>query len=273
MIVFPNAKINLGLNILRKREDNYHDLQSIFLPIDLSDALEVVEDKSISGYEFYSSGLKIDAEAENNLVVKAYKLLKNDFDLPAVKIHLHKKIPFGAGIGGGSADASFMLRLLNEMFALQLKDEVLEKYAVRIGADCPFFIKNTPALVTGIGDKLQPIDVDFSDFKILLIKPQMNINTSKIFGEITPSLDAPNILQALSSPISNWKKLFKNDFENVIFERHHEIKEIKNKLYEAGAFYASMSGSGSVVFAFFEDKIKYPTIKFPCDFFECKLIN
>ncbi len=252
MIVFPNAKINLGLNILSKRDDGYHNLQSFFLPVDIKDVLEVVVNKDSNNIDFFNSGLKINTPQNENLVVKAYNVLKKDFDLPPVKIHLHKVIPFEAGIGGGSADASFMLKLLNNKFELQLSVEKLEKYAKTIGADCPFFIKNKPALVQGIGDVLETINYDFSKFTVAIIKPNINLNTSKMFKYITPNKNVEDLRNLLKHPIEDWKYLFKNDFEKVIFNRHKELADIKNKMYEQGAVYSAMSGSGSTIFGFFD---------------------
>lgn len=273
MIVFPNAKINLGLNILRKRPDNYHDLQSIFLPIDLKDALEVIVDKSIKDFKFTNTGLTIDAPAEKNHVIKAYKLLKNNFDLPPVKIHLHKVIPFGAGIGGGSANASFMLKLLNNLFDLKQTNEKLEEYAKKIGADCPFFIKNKPAYVEGIGDILSDIDYDFSNISVFLVKPNINLNTAKVYSFIKPNENVPELPEELNTPIENWKNTFTNDFENVIFSRHPEISKIKEKMYENGALYSSMSGSGSSVFGFFENINIDIDFDIDCQIFKTKIIS
>lgn len=261
MITFPNAKINLGLNILRKRTDGYHDLQSIFLPIGIKDALEVVQDNSILDFSFSNSGLKIDAPSDKNLVVKAYKILKNDFDLPPVKIHLHKVIPFGAGLGGGSADASFMFKLLNTMFELNLSNKILKNYARQIGADCAFFIENKPSFAVGIGDILEEISLDLQNHKIVVIKPKINLTTEKIYNYITPNENVSDLRNHLKEPITEWKNYFFNDFENVIFNRHLEIKEIKQNLYKKGAIYAAMSGSGSSVFGIFNSDFDFDKIK------------
>ena len=262
MIVFPNAKINLGLNILRKRADDYHDLQSIFLPVGIKDALEVIIDNKISDYSFSNSGLKIDAPTDKNLVVKAYELLKKDFNLPAVKIHLHKTIPFGAGLGGGSADASFMFKLLNSMFELNLSAEKLKNYARQIGADCAFFIDNKPSFATGIGDILQEISIDLQNYQLIIVKPKINLNTQKIYNYITPNENVIDLRKNIKKPISEWKNLFFNDFEDVIFSRHPEIKQIKQKLYEKGAVYSAMSGSGSAVFGIFKSNFDLEKLMF-----------
>ena len=249
MVVFPNAKINIGLNILQKRPDNFHDIQTIFYPVMIKDVLEVVENKT---FDFSNTGLIIDAPAEKNLVVKAYHLLKNDFNLPEVKIHLHKVIPFGAGLGGGSADAAFMIKLLNEMFNLSLSDEKMINYAKLLGSDCAFFILNQPALGTQKGDVLEKIELDLSDYKIIVIKPDLQLNTAKVYSYITPNKNVDDLRKLIRQPIETWKKAISNDFEKVIFSRHREIAEIKNLMYKNGALFSSMSGSGSSVFGIFK---------------------
>ncbi|MBN2890269.1 MAG: 4-(cytidine 5'-diphospho)-2-C-methyl-D-erythritol kinase [Bacteroidales bacterium] len=273
MIVFPNAKINLGLNILKKRIDGYHDIQSVFLPIDIKDALEVVVNKETEDFIFTNSGLKIDAPTEKNLVVKAYKLLKNDFNLPPVSIHLHKVIPFGAGLGGGSADASFMFKLMNEMFNLNLSFEQLENYARQIGADCAFFIKNKPAIATGIGDILQTVSYDFSEFIVVVVKPDLNLNTAKVYSYITPNEQVERLNLLLDKPTEQWKNCFFNDFEKVIFSRHPQLEEIKNELYKKGASYAAMSGSGSSIFGLFNKNFKPKELNFKHQSFWSKILN
>ncbi|MEA3450436.1 MAG: 4-(cytidine 5'-diphospho)-2-C-methyl-D-erythritol kinase [Bacteroidota bacterium] len=252
MVVFPNAKINIGLNILRKRPDNYHNIQSIFYPVELHDILEVVVDNKINNFNFVNTGLKIDAPEEKNLVVKVFKIFKKEYNLPSVKIHLHKVIPFGAGLGGGSSDAAFMIKLLNNLFNLDLSVEKMKEYTKTIGADCSFFIENKPAYVTGIGDKIELIDFSLQDYKIIIKKPNINLNTTKIFSLITPKENVTNLKTLINSPINEWENNITNDFEAVIFDRHKEIKELKEKFYEKGALYASMTGSGSCVFGIFD---------------------
>lgn len=251
MVTFPNAKINIGLNILRKREDNFHDIQTIFYPVMIKDILEVVENNKNNDVEFVNTGLKIDAPAESNLVVKAYHLLKNDFDLPPVKIHLHKVIPFGAGLGGGSADAAFMIKLLNEMFDLNLTSDKMIEYAKQLGSDCAFFIINEPAYGTEKGDNLSNVGLDLSEYELILIKPDLHLNTSKVYSYIIPNDEVEDLRLLVKEPIESWKNTIKNDFEQVIFERHPEIGQIKNILYNKGALYSAMSGSGSTVFGIF----------------------
>ncbi len=252
MIVFPNAKINIGLNILRKRPDNYHDIQSIFFPVPLYDLLEVVEENTIKDFKFINTGIKIDAPAEKNLVVRAYKQLKDEFNLPAVKIHLHKQIPFGAGLGGGSSDAAFMIKLLDKLFKLNLTSEKILELTKSIGADCSFFIRNKPAFVSGIGDKLEDINnFSLKNHKIILVKPDINLNTGKIYSLVEPKEKKFDLKNLFNIPIKEWKNMVFNDFEKVIFRQYPQIADLKQDLYKKGALFASMSGSGSSVFGIF----------------------
>ncbi len=248
MITFPNAKINIGLNVVDTRPDGYHNLETIFYPVKLSDALEVIEAEETA---FTSSGIEIDAAPENNLVFRAYSLLAADFDLPPVKMHLHKVIPFGAGLGGGSADAAFALKMLNDYFSLGLSAEQLENYAARIGADCPFFIQNKPTFAHGIGDQFKPVNLDLSAYEIVVIKPPFAVSTPQAYQNIIPAKPDFNLLKIENLPIEEWKTVVKNDFEKSVFPQFSEIEKLKEKLYEAGAVYASMSGSGSAVFGIF----------------------
>ena len=248
MITFPNAKINIGLNVVEKRPDGYHNLETIFYPVKLSDALEVIEAEETA---FSSSGIEIDATPENNLVYKAYSLLAGDFELPQVKMHLHKVIPFGAGLGGGSADAAFALKMLNDYFGLGLTTAQLEDYAARIGADCPFFIENKPTFAYGIGDQFKPVNLDLSAYKIVIVKPYFSVSTPQAYQNITPIKPDFNLLEIDQLPIEEWKTVVRNDFEKSVFPQFPEIEKLKNSLYEAGAVYASMSGSGSAVFGIF----------------------
>jgi 4-diphosphocytidyl-2-C-methyl-D-erythritol kinase len=248
MISFPNAKINVGLNVVSKREDGYHNLETIFYPVKLADALEIIPSEKT---EFSSSGILIDGEAENNLVFKAYKLLQKDFDLPPVKLHLHKVVPFGAGLGGGSADAAFALKMLNDYFNLGISIEKLESYASQIGADCPFFIQNKPTFASGIGDQFEPVHLDLSAFEIVIVKPNFSVSTPEAYRNIVPAPANFNLKEIENLPIEDWKNVVKNDFEKSVFPQYPEIEELKNKLYELGAVYASMSGSGSAVFGIF----------------------
>ncbi len=248
MIAFPNAKINIGLNVVSKRSDGYHNLETVFYPVRLSDALEIVP----SGKFGYSaSGLEIDGDPENNLVVKAFRLLEHDFDISPVKIHLHKIIPFGAGLGGGSSDGAFALKMLNNYFSLDLDNQTLRMYAARLGADSPFFIDNQPAFASGIGDQLEPIDIDLSAYQIVIVKPDFSVSTVEAYRNIAPHKPEFNLKKIVGLPVENWKDAVKNDFEESVFPYYPKIREIKEKLYELGASYASMSGSGSAVFGIF----------------------
>ncbi len=252
MLSFPNCKINLGLHILDKREDGYHNLETVFYPVPFKDALELIPSTN-ADIEFTATGLAVDGNAADNLCVKAYHLLKKDFrEIPAVKIHLHKAIPLGAGLGGGSADAAFMLKLLNEKFKLNLSTNQLISYALQLGSDCPFFIINKPCLATGRGEVLEEIAIDLSAYKIVLINPGIHINTGWAFSNITPALPVKSIKEIIQQPINTWKDELKNDFETAVFTAHPAIKEIKETLYTQGAIYAAMSGSGSTVFGIFE---------------------
>jgi 4-diphosphocytidyl-2-C-methyl-D-erythritol kinase len=248
MISFPNAKINLGLNVVEKRSDGYHNLETVFYPVRLADALEFVESKEFS---ITVTGIVIDGNSEKNLVVRAYNLLKQDFNLPPVKIHLHKAIPFGAGLGGGSSDGAFMLKMLNSYFSLGLENSRLEVYASMLGADCPFFIQNKSAFAKGIGDILLPVNVDLNRFKIIVVKPPFLVPTSEAYKNIVPRNPVISPIDAIKLPVGEWKDVLKNDFEEPVFKLFPEIKQIKEQLYLAGATYASMSGSGSAVFALF----------------------
>lgn len=248
MIVYPNAKINLGLNILRKRkEDGYHDISSVFYPImETVDILEIVHSDR---FEFNKSGIKI-PEGEN-LCEKAWQLLQADYKIGNVKIHLHKQIPIGAGLGGGSADASFTLKALNQLFDLNLSNRDLEKYALRLGADCPFFIDNQPKLVEGIGEKMSDIDLDLSQYEIRLVNPAIPISTKDAYNGIIPKLPKISVERIIKLGINAWKGALNNDFEDVVFEQYPQLRKIKAQIYADGAVYASMSGSGSVFYGLF----------------------
>ena len=234
--------------MVSKREDGYHNLETIFYPVKLADALELADSDKM---QFSSSGIEIDGNPENNLVVKAYKLFQKDFKLPPVKLHLHKIIPFGAGLGGGSADAAFTLKMLNNYFNLNISSEKLQNYAAQIGADCPFFIENKPVFATGIGDRFQPVNLDLSEYEILIVKPDISVNTPEAYKNVIPAKPNFNLKDIEKLPIESWKEIIKNDFEKSVFKKYPEIEELKNSLYKMGALYASMSGSGSAVFGVF----------------------
>lgn len=245
MILYPNAKINLGLNILQKREDGYHDISSVLYPVkDCFDVLEIIKSEE---FEFIKSGLEI--PQGENLCIKAWKLLQTVFDISNVKIHLHKQIPIGAGLGGGSSDASFTLKALNKIFNLKLSNRELEKYALELGADCPFFIDNTPKLVEGIGEKMTKINIDLSDYKIKLVNPEIHISSSDAYDGVIPVI--PNLYpqEIIQLSVKEWKGRLKNDFEDSIFQKYPNLKNIKENLYNEGSIYVSMSGSGSVFYS------------------------
>lgn len=252
MIHFPNAKINLGLNIVSKREDGYHNIESCFYPIPWRDSLEVIEAAS---FAFHSYGLDIPGDASSNLCVKAYELLKADHDLPPVEIHLLKNIPMGAGLGGGSADGAFTLKLLNDLFQLNLSSLQLEAYALQLGSDCPFFIQNQPAIATGRGEGLELIDLDLSGCTLAIHNPGIHISTKEAYAGITPKQPEISVADIISRPIQEWKDLLRNDFEDSIFPSHPTIAQLKQDMYAAGAIYASMTGSGSTVFGLFEGEV------------------
>lgn len=268
MIAFPNCKINLGLHILQKRADGFHDLETVFYPIPLQDALEVVQNSTfIEDIQFTTSGLIIDSTTEQNICVKAHGLLKKDFpQLPSIKMHLHKVIPSGAGLGGGSSDGAFTLSLLSEKFNLELTEEQLINYALQLGSDCPFFIKNRPCYATGRGEKLEEIELNLSGYKLVLINPGIHVHTGLAFSKIIPNNQRTSIKEVIGKPIEDWKEFLKNDFEETVFSQHPDIKQIKERLYEQGAVYASMSGSGSSVYGLFEKHID-PEFDFPSHYF------
>ena len=247
MLFFPNAKINIGLNITSKREDGYHNLETIFYPIKWCDALEITPSKSLS---FKSSGIPI--PGDGNLCLKAYELMKGHYDLEPVDIHLHKNIPIGAGLGGGSSDAAFTLMGLNTIFDLGLDKIELKKIALQLGADCPFFIDNEPSLASGIGEILSPTKLDLSAYHLFVVKPDIFVSTAEAFSSIIPHIPSKSIQEEVNRPIEDWT--LKNDFEQSIFPQYPDLLEIKNKLIAAGAVYASMSGSGSSIYGIFSEK-------------------
>lgn len=254
MLSFPNAKINIGLNITEKRPDNYHNLESIFIPIPIKDILEIVR-KEEGDTQLHLSGIVIDGDSNDNLIMKAYRLLANDFQLPAVDIYLEKRIPFGAGLGGGSADAAFTLKMLNEEFQLHLTTEQLEQYAARLGADCAFFIQNKPTYATGIGNIFQSVEVSLEGYFLVLVKPNVHVSTKEAYSLIRPKKTEVSVFERIQEPIENWKETITNDFELSVFPQHPIIQQVKEKLYDKGALYASMSGSGSSVFGLFREEI------------------
>jgi len=264
MVSFPNAKINLGLNVVEKRPDGYHNIESVFLPINIKDVLEIIisEDKT-EDIVFTSSGLQIVGDISCNLCIRAFKLLKKDFDLPPIKMHLHKNIPMGAGLGGGSADGAFALKMLNNKFNLNLSELELIHYALKLGSDCPFFIINKPSFATSRGELLKNIDLDLSSYKIIIINPNIHISTAWAFNNIVPHFPQKKVCDIIKHPIENWKNELINDFENSVLKEHTSIKKIKETLYNYDAIYASLTGTGSTVFGIFKNEIDTSIFNFP----------
>ncbi len=264
MITFPNAKINLGLNITEKRPDGYHNLETIFYPINLQDALEVTRLKdSDKEYDLHVSGTTLDGSPADNLVIKAYLLLKQDFpQMLAIDVHMYKHIPVGAGLGGGSSDAAFMIKLLNEKFTLGLTDEQMEAYAARLGADCAFFVRNKAVFASGIGNIFEPIELSLKGWHIVLVKPDIFVSTKEAYALVKPQAPALSLKDIVRQPVETWKDTMVNDFEKSVFAKHPAIAAIKDKLYDMGAVYASMSGSGSSVFGLFKEPVENVEEKF-----------
>lgn len=259
MIVFPNCKINLGLNILYKRDDGFHDLETVFLPVGLHDVLEIlpspgdITQLSVTGI--------LPGKPEDNLCMKAFNLLKKDYpQLPEINMHLHKAIPIGSGLGGGSADAAFTIQLLDTKFNLTISKKKMSEYALQLGSDCPFFLINKPCLATSRGEILEPVSLFLSGYKILLINPGIHINTKEAFKEIKPVITGKKIKEIIQRAVETWKSELVNDFEKIVFKKYPQIKKIKETLYENGAVYAAMSGSGSTVYGIFKKDsiINYP---------------
>ena len=255
MLVFPTSKINIGLRITEKRPDGFHNLQSCFYPVGWSDVLEVIPSDK---FTFTSSGLPIPGAPETNLCIRAYKLLKEDFGLPPVKMHLHKIVPIGAGLGGGSADAAFTLTLLNERFELGLSVRQLEDYARSLGSDCAFFIQNSPVYCVEKGDVFMETTVDLSGYYCLLVYPHVAISTAEAYAGVRPRQPEISLNEQLQMPIASWRKTIRNDFEDSLFLAYPSLAQIKEQLYAAGAVYASMSGSGSTVYGIFNAPVVVP---------------
>jgi 4-diphosphocytidyl-2-C-methyl-D-erythritol kinase len=273
MITFPNAKINIGLNIIAKRDDGFHDIQSVFYPVNLCDALEVVESTETGAerFAFSSSGIEIPGDATDNLCYFAYHLVSQDYPLPNVKVHLHKHIPIGAGLGGGSSDAAFFIKLLNDKFELGISWGEMHNYARQLGSDCSFFISNKPAFAEGRGDEYESMKLDLSAYFVVLVYPQIHINTAKAYSGVKPKHPSRSLENdILNLPIGDWKGLVHNDFEDSVFLQFPEIKSIKEKLYSHGAVYAAMSGSGSTVFGIFEKETEMKKEFGDCFVFEGK---
>jgi 4-diphosphocytidyl-2-C-methyl-D-erythritol kinase len=250
MLCFPNCKINLGLYVTSKREDGYHDIETIFYPLPLYDILEIIP---AAETRLHITGLAVAGNEQDNLVWKAYKLLQDKMPgkIPSLDIYLHKIIPMGAGLGGGSADGAFTLRLINDHFQLGLPDNILAEYALQLGSDCPFFIYNAPHFATGRGERMETTDIDLSAYSIQLICPKVHVSTAAAFRLITPAAALFDLRELNTIPVEHWRNNIRNDFEAPVFKEHPVLADIKRQLYEKGALYAAMSGSGSAIFGIF----------------------
>ncbi|HXD94892.1 MAG TPA: 4-(cytidine 5'-diphospho)-2-C-methyl-D-erythritol kinase [Bacteroidia bacterium] len=267
MICFPNAKINLGLNIVEKRSDGFHNIETVFYPINWCDAIEVIENKEFQkGDEKTNlslSGIVVEGNTQDNLIVKAYKLLDAVHNLPPIKTHLHKVIPMGAGLGGGSSDAAFFIKLLNNKFSLNLPATEQLNFAKQLGSDCAFFIENKPVYASGKGDVFTEVEIDLSQYCIVIVYPAVHSNTALAYKGVVLVKPQKNIQLIIASDIKNWKEDLVNDFEKTIFLQHPELQNIKNTFYSKGALYASMSGSGSAVYSILKNDVDIKEFSFP----------
>lgn len=249
MINFPSAKINLGLNVLFKRDDGYHELETLMIQLPFHDILEILPS---SNFEFKQSGIKVEGDIESNLCVKAFRLIQKKHSISNIYMHLEKIIPMGAGLGGGSADASFVLKTLDQLFNLNLSTEVLQEYAAQLGSDCPFFIIDKPQIAKGRGEILSTVDFSLKGYYLKLINVGIHVSTKEAFSAIEFSMNEKSIEEIIHQPIQTWKSELKNDFETTVFKIYPELAKIKENLYSEGAVYASMSGSGSTMYGIFE---------------------
>ena len=277
MITYPNAKLNLGLNVVAKRADGYHDLETVFYPVPITDALEVFpmdpDFPSAVDCDLKVTNLHIEGDEQKNLVVRAYQLLKQDFPtLPRIHAHLYKGIPTQAGMGGGSSDCGFMITLLNRQFQLGLTDQQMIDYAARLGADCAFFVLNQPCYAEGIGERLQPIALDLTGWYLAVVRPDIPVSTREAFSLIVPQHPAQNCRDVVMQPVETWRDALTNDFEKSVFALHPEIGAIKDQLYEMGAVYAAMSGSGSSLFGLFRHPVALDAFTAPNTFKGCYLL-
>lgn len=259
MVAFPGCKINLGLHILRKRPDGFHDIDTVFYPVPWTDSLEFLE---ASEFSFSVSGLSVQGPAEDNLCLRAYRLLKKDFDVPTMQGHLHKVVPMGAGLGGGSADAAHTLRVMNSLLTLNLTADQLGNYAKQLGSDCPYFLLDGPARGTGRGEVLKPVLLNLKGYYLVLVVPPIHLSTAEAYARVKPRDPKEDLGVTLNRPVSEWKGFLVNDFESSVFERYPEIATLKTQLYSMGAAYAAMSGSGSSVYGLFHTAVPHEG-KFP----------
>lgn len=254
MLCFPRAKINIGLNITERRRDGYHNIESIFYPVDYYDTLEILPSKKLN---FKNYGLKVPSKPEQNLSVKAFKLIQQEYKIPDIEMILLKNIPISSGLGGGSSDATAALKLLDTIFDLKISHQKLTSFAARLGSDCPFFVINQPMFVFGTGDKFEATDLDLTNYHVLIVSPKIEISTEEAYKNCTPELPKRRLKDLINLPISIWKNSIKNDFEEFVFHRHPDILELKNKLYDLDALYASLSGSGSSVYGLFKNNVTF----------------
>jgi 4-diphosphocytidyl-2-C-methyl-D-erythritol kinase len=275
MVVFPNAKINIGLNIIGKRADGFHNIETVFFPIQLRDALEILpaQNNTDNLVEFTSSGLPINVGTQDNICVKTYTLLKQHYpNLPNIVMHLHKHIPMGAGMGGGSANAAFVISAVNKLFNLQISQQQQINFAAQLGSDCAFFIVNKPCFATGRGESLAELTLDLTGYNIFIVNPGIHLNTAQAFAMLQAEDRLPEgqLIAAIKQPIKDWKLNVSNGFEKPVFAQHPILEEIKQELYNQGAVYASMSGSGSTLYGIFPNTIT-PSFNFPQNFFCSKV--
>lgn len=261
MVTFPNAKINLGLNIIRKRPDGFHDLESCFYPVQWCDALEILPGEETT---FDLSGIPVPGNASTNLCLQAYRLLCRDHRLPPVRMQLHKVIPIGAGLGGGSADCAFALKILNTLFSLHLSEDDLEAYARKLGSDCAFFIRNKPVFATHKGDAFEPLPLNLSGYACVAVYPGIHITTAEAYRNVKATAPSEALKERLQQDISTWKDWVKNDFETALFPLYPILAELKQTMYHHGALYASMTGSGSAVYGLFHEDI--PSLQLPAHY-------
>lgn len=275
MIDFPCAKINLGLNITEKRADGYHNLETVFFPIPICDALEIktMDERFPSNVacDLKVTGNNVCCNENDNLIVKAYNMIAADFDIPRVHAHLYKNIPSEAGLGGGSSDAAYMIRLLDQRFRINIGNAEMEKYAARLGADCPFFITAEPSYAEGIGEILSPVNItnnNLEGYCLVVVKPQIAVSTKEAFSNITPRKPLMCCREIVAQPIETWKDALCNDFEESVFGIYPQLNDIKNRIYTLGAAYAQMSGSGSSLFGIFKSDVDEQSIK--NEFADCR---
>lgn len=263
MITYPIAKINIGLLVTEKRPDGFHNLETIFYPIQMQDILEVVESDE---FKFSLSGIEVAGDPNDNLVVKAYQMIKADYPIPAVQVHLHKNIPSGAGLGGGSSDAAYMLLTLNELFNLKISEEKLMEYALKLGSDCPFFIQGKPVFATGRGEVMQEVPVELKDYFLILVKPPVHVSTAQAYQNITPQRSRLSLKGLIGFSVNKWNGNITNHFEKYVFQAFPEVEAIKKTLYAQGAAFALMSGSGSAVYGLFRSEKRGLEKLFPPDY-------